>query len=248
MKFHIFYQQGVGSHPVHFRIDGTVDIFFLIVLSIGSFSWDVQTCCRAETLIQCCGSGMFIPDPDFYPFMIPDLGSRIQKQQQKRGVKKIWCHSFLCSHKFHKIENNFSFEVLKKKIWPYFQRIIELIPKKLSLSSQKYGFGIRDPRSGKTYSGSRIEGSKKHWIPDPDPQHCSNLTILHCRDTLTWSYKSATGWRWRAWTASTWGWASPGTSPAWWSRWRSPSSSLQTSGTSLIGIPVHHLSIDLEIF
>jgi hypothetical protein len=30
---------------------------------------------------QCCGSGMFIPDPDFYP-------SRIQKQQQKREEKK----------------------------------------------------------------------------------------------------------------------------------------------------------------
>jgi hypothetical protein len=25
---------------------------------------------------------------DFYLFRIPDLGSRIQKQQQKRGVKK----------------------------------------------------------------------------------------------------------------------------------------------------------------
>jgi hypothetical protein len=29
-----------------------------------------------------------IPDPDFYPSRIPDLGSRIQKQQQKRRVKK----------------------------------------------------------------------------------------------------------------------------------------------------------------
>jgi hypothetical protein len=38
--------------------------------------------------MQCCGSGMFIPDPDFYPSRIADLGSRIQKQQQKRGVKK----------------------------------------------------------------------------------------------------------------------------------------------------------------
>jgi hypothetical protein len=37
---------------------------------------------------QCCGSGMFIPDPDFYPSRIPDLGSRIQKKQQKREVKK----------------------------------------------------------------------------------------------------------------------------------------------------------------
>jgi hypothetical protein len=30
---------------------------------------------------QCCGSRKFIPDPDFYP-------SRIQKQLQKREVKK----------------------------------------------------------------------------------------------------------------------------------------------------------------
>ncbi len=41
----------------------------------------------------------------------------------------------------------------------------ELFPKKLSLSSQKYRFRIRDPRSGirdpeKTYSGSRIRGQK----------------------------------------------------------------------------------------
>jgi hypothetical protein len=30
-----------------------------------------------------------IPGPDFYPSRIPDLGSRIQKQQEKRGMKKI---------------------------------------------------------------------------------------------------------------------------------------------------------------
>ncbi len=82
-------------------------------------------------------------------------------------------HTFLCSHKFHKIEDYFSFEVLKKKIWANFQRIIELFTKKdLSVSSQKYGFGIRDPRSGirdleKTYSGSWIQGSKRQRIPDP---------------------------------------------------------------------------------
>jgi hypothetical protein len=35
----------------------------------------------------------------------------------------------------------------------------------LSLSSQKYGFRIRDPE--KTYSGSRIQGSKRQRIPDP---------------------------------------------------------------------------------
>ena len=45
---------------------------------------------------------------------ISDPGSRIQKQQQKRGVKKNCCHNFLCSHKFHKIAHYFSFDVLKK--------------------------------------------------------------------------------------------------------------------------------------
>ena len=31
------------------------------------------------------------------------------------------------------------------------------------------GSEIRDPE--KTYTGSRIQGSKRHRIPDPDPQH-----------------------------------------------------------------------------
>jgi hypothetical protein len=43
-------------------------------------------------------------------------GSRIQKQQEKRGAKKICRHTLFCSHKFHKIENYFIFEKLKKKI------------------------------------------------------------------------------------------------------------------------------------
>ncbi len=63
---------------------------------------------------------------DVYPgswfLPIPDPGPRIQKQQQKRGWKKICCHNYLCSHKFHKIANYFSFEVLKKKIWANFQK------------------------------------------------------------------------------------------------------------------------------
>ncbi len=94
---------------------------------------------------------------------ISDPGSRIQKQQQKRGVKKICCHNFLCSHKFHKIAHYFSFDVLKKKI-------IELSTQKIVNKLSKLwiwdlGSEIRDPE--KTYSGSRIQGSKRHRIPDP---------------------------------------------------------------------------------
>jgi hypothetical protein len=93
---------------------------------------------------QCCGSGLFIPDSDFYPSRF--LGSRIPKQQQKRGVKKMCCHTFLCNHKFHKIVNYFSLEVLKKKIWPNFQRYIELFTQKIVTKLLKKW--VWDPRSG----------------------------------------------------------------------------------------------------
>ncbi len=47
-----------------------------------------------------CGSGMFIPDPDFPDpgFWIPD-----QKTSTKEWGEKIVCHTFFYSHKFHKI-------------------------------------------------------------------------------------------------------------------------------------------------
>ncbi len=132
---------------------------------------------------QCCGSGMFIPDPGpgFLPIQDPGSRSRIQKQQQKRGVKKNLLSHLFCMHKFHKIENYFSFEMLKKKIWANFQRIIGLFTQKIATKLPKIwvwdpGSEIRDLE--KTFSGSRIQGSKRHWIPDPDPQHCL-YTIRH---------------------------------------------------------------------
>ncbi len=63
-------------------------------------------------------------DPDFYP-------SRIQKQQQKRGVKNNLLSYLFCSHKFHKTENYLIFEMLKKKISAYLQRILELFTHKI---------------------------------------------------------------------------------------------------------------------
>ncbi len=77
------------------------------------------------------GSGMFIPD---LGSRIPDPGSRIPDPitaTKDRGEKEICCHTFLCSHKFQKIQNYFSFEMLKKKIWANFQRIIELFTQKI---------------------------------------------------------------------------------------------------------------------
>ncbi len=70
--------------------------------------------------------------------------------------------------------------MLKKKIWANFQRIIELFTKKLSKSSSKYGLGIRDPE--KTHSGSRIQGSKRHRIPDP-----GSATLLTAMSQHSWN-------------------------------------------------------------
>jgi hypothetical protein len=127
---------------------------------------------------------------DVYPgsrfLAIPDPRSRIPdpKTATKERGKKISCHNFFCSHKFHKIENYLIFEMLKKKLWANFQRFIKFFTLKLSLISKKYEFGsgsgIRDPGSGKNLFripgskmglGSEIRGSKRHQVPDPDPQH-----------------------------------------------------------------------------
>ncbi len=102
--------------------------------------------------LQCCGSGMFIPDP----------GSRIQKQQQKRGVKKNSQNWILF----------YFWNAEEKEFGQIFKELFKFLPKKCSLCSLIYGFGIRDPGSEirdpeKTYSGSRSQGSKRHWIPDP---------------------------------------------------------------------------------
>jgi hypothetical protein len=106
---------------------------------------------------------------DVYPgsrtLIFTHPGSRIPDPKtatKERGEKKISGHTFLCSHKFHKIVNYFSFEVLKKKIWANFQRIRTFYQKNCQKALKKMvlGSGIRkkpipDP------------GVKKHPIPDP---------------------------------------------------------------------------------
>jgi hypothetical protein len=100
---------------------------------------------------------------------ILDLGSPMEKQEQKRGVKNNLLSYLFLEPQISQNCKLFIFEMRKKKIWANYQRIKELFTQKLSLSSQEYGFGIRDPE--KTYSGSRMQGSKRHRIPDPEPQH-----------------------------------------------------------------------------
>jgi hypothetical protein len=70
-----------------------------------------------------------IPDLDFCP-------SRIQKQQQKRGVKTNLLSSFFCSHKNHKIVSYINFELAKKNLASLL-RIIELSTPKIAIKLSK---------------------------------------------------------------------------------------------------------------
>jgi hypothetical protein len=97
----------------------------------------------------------WIPDPDFYPSRIPDLGFLDPKKGTKERGEKICFHTILCSHKFHKIYNYFSFEVLREKIWVNFLRILELFTQKVVTKLSK--IWLWDPRSG----------IRKKTIPDP---------------------------------------------------------------------------------
>jgi hypothetical protein len=97
-----------------------------------------------------------IPDPDFYPSRIPDLGSRIPDPKtatKDRGEKKFFFQTIFCSHKFHKTQYYFIFDMLKKKILPNFPRIIEVFSQKIVTKPSI--IWVWDP-------GSRIQGSKRH--------------------------------------------------------------------------------------
>ncbi len=64
-----------------------------------------------------------IPDPNFCPSRIPDVGS---KNRNKESGEKISGGS----HKYQKIENYFIFELVMRKIWANLQRILELFTQK----------------------------------------------------------------------------------------------------------------------
>ncbi len=52
----------------------------------------------------------------------------IQKQQQKRGVKKISCPTFFCSDKYH---TNFNFELMKKIFGLIYKELLNFNPKNI---------------------------------------------------------------------------------------------------------------------
>jgi len=73
---------------------------------------------------------------------IPDLGS---KKSYKRGVRKKIVKKFLEVKNFTKCKFILFLKCLRKKFEKNFKEFCNILPKKLSLRSQKYEFGIRDP-------------------------------------------------------------------------------------------------------
>jgi hypothetical protein len=93
------------------------------------------------------------------------------------GVKKNFCHTFFLSPQISQNCKLFYFwNAEEKNVGQFSKNYRTFLPKNLSLSSQKYGFGIWDPRSGipkKTYSDSwiRVQGSKKHRIRNTETRY-----------------------------------------------------------------------------
>jgi hypothetical protein len=107
---------------------------------------------------------------DVYPgswfLPIPDPASRIPDPKtatKERGEKNLLY--FFCSHKFHKIESYIIFEMLKKKIWANFQRIIEVFTQKIFTKLSK--IWVWDPGSGVRKNLFRIPDPGVKKAPDP---------------------------------------------------------------------------------
>jgi hypothetical protein len=93
---------------------------------------------------------MFIPDPDFFSSRIPDQQEPISQNGK----------SFLCMNRYRKFfsqleKNGVIFRFNRKKLYEAFRNM-------------GWGYGIRDPRSGKNFSliPDPELGIKKHRIPD----------------------------------------------------------------------------------
>jgi hypothetical protein len=133
----------------------------------GSWTWPSE---NKEKIYETLFWAMFriqdvYPGSRFYPSRIPDLENN-KSNKRERG-KEFCGPNFFFAPDITKLKIIIFFNWLRKKSEPIYK---VFLLQQLSLSSQKYGFGIRDPK--KTFSGSQIQGLKRHRIPDPDPLHC----------------------------------------------------------------------------
>ncbi len=95
---------------------------------------------------------------------ISEPGSRISDPKtatKETGETKFFVIPFYWATNFTKLNIILVLKCWRYKFGSIFKELYNFLPKKLSLSSQTYGFVI--------------QGSKRHRVPDPDPQHCYNV-------------------------------------------------------------------------
>jgi hypothetical protein len=119
---------------------------------------------------------MFIPDPnpDFYPSRISEPETRISDPEiripdptaePKEEGENFFCPSSFCSHKCHKILNNFIFVQVKKIFSARTLRIIVLLTQRFVSKISK--IWVWDPRSGTRKKPIPGPGSRVKKAPDP---------------------------------------------------------------------------------
>ncbi len=116
------------------------------------------------SLSQCYGSGKFIPDPNFFR-----SGSRIRIKEFKYfNLKKL----ILSSQKYDPgCSSRIRIRIFS--IPDLHQRIYYFNPKNCFQALSNI-IRVVHPGSGSWFF-THPEGLKRHWIPNPDPQHCSQL-------------------------------------------------------------------------
>ncbi len=109
-----------------------------------------------------------IPDPRFWFYFIPKLGSNSNKKEE--GGQKLVVFLYFVAINFTKLENILFLWTGAEKILANWQRIKVFFPENLNLalSNMGWGSGVRK----NTYLGSGSRGSKK--APDP-----GSVTLVH---------------------------------------------------------------------
>ncbi len=126
-----------------------------------------------------------IPDPDFYPSRIPDP----KTATKERGEKKFFVKNFFVATNFTKCKIILFMNCSRKKFGPNFKELWNFLPKTLSLRSEKYEFGIRDPRSGINPFRIPDPGVKK--APDPGSRIRIRNTARFCFQTCCFCFSES---------------------------------------------------------
>jgi hypothetical protein len=112
---------------------------------------------------------------DVYPgsrtLIFTHPGYRIQKQQQKRGVKFL-CHTFFVAKNFTKLKFFFG-NAEEKKLGQFLKNNRTFCPQNCHKALKNMGLGAGTQRL------------KRHRIPNTDPQHCLHLLDLVSPACLT---------------------------------------------------------------